>query len=192
MYETKNTDPWRFIDIGIRPYVRTFNEIPGLTSHSSCSGHPGIIGDIFDGYKNVSAHWIETNSKKGPTLEWGIIPHLGFHGNNTKAIDYLDYISSRLSETSYGRKLFQYNYLQGYWTIQVDHTSEWNPDRIGYWELMANWERLRQFTEEYVESANYSEFKKTVFDPREEDANWKTIDRLIKKLEKIDALNKNL
>ena len=188
LYETNDKDPWRGIDTGIRPLVREFNEIPGLQSHSSCSGHPDPVGDVYDGLKEPHERVTYVKTKKGPTINYGIIPHLAFTGDTQVAVDYLNFLGDKLAEHDYrGQRIFQFKLDRENWTIEADHTSKWNADRIGYWELMANWEMLRRFTADYKNGAKVDPKKiKPYYVHRAK--HWRNLEHLIGQLEQVEEL----
>lgn len=101
LYETSKDDPWRHIDTGIRPLVRVFNQILGLPSHSSCSGHYGVEGDIYDGWEREGTVIIQNKTKRGPTIIKRMDPHLAFTGDTKTAVDYLNFLGYKIAEHGY-------------------------------------------------------------------------------------------
>lgn len=209
LYETSMEDRWRSIDTGIRPFVRVFNQIPGLQSHSSCSGHYGDIGEVYDGWERQDSVTIQNKTKRGPTIIKRIDPHLAFTGDTKTAVDYLNFLGYKIEEHGYRgaiEEIFQFTLDRGVWQIKADCSSRWEVTaQVGYWELMANWEMLRRFTVEYINGAakdietrrsivgsDVDAAKSKYFDPHSADGakNWRNLEHLISQLERVEGLNR--
>ena len=173
-------DKWWHVDCGVRPLVREVNKVPGLTTHSSCSGHPGPEGKVFDYYEIYSSYYSSIKTKLGSTIKFGIHPHVYFEGGRIEALDYIEYIEDRLDQTTCQRDLFCFTIRgKGYWEIKVDPTSRYTPKYLGYWELIANWERIRQFTTEYNAGRRIVTQERSYLNIKTQRRRWKSIKRLM-------------
>jgi len=189
LYNTNTEDPWRSIEVGIRPFVRSFNEVPGLESISSCSGHIGSTDEVYNGcvIEGPSRRHLTT---QGQTLDR--YPRLEFEGNPQTAVDYVNFLTWKLDEHGYRfgeSDIFQFTLDKGVWKISGPTPGDkiqMGISRVGYWELMADWEILRQFTEEYkkrVEKHTDGYYEDCILEFSKSDLNGEKICVAIKNLQ---------
>jgi len=159
------------VDKGIRPLVRIINDIDGLETHSSCSGHRGPWEKIWTGYsvmnKNDTSYlhdrtWImkegitlaassdnERNGSKGEPMVGVVIC-----GERNTILNYIDFILLGLYANRYGRDVLGASYLglqEGKTFVDLSTVPEKVRDKkIGFFEMMAQWVVVSHLSEKYA------------------------------------------